>query len=72
MKTPTTSQIRTWMTNHFNDKHNECFVYRNQSLEIDMTLLAEDCADHFGVMSEDGNTEIEETIFEIAVDYYYR
>ena len=71
MKTPTTSQIKTWMKNHFNDKHNECFVYRNQSLEIDMTLLAESCADNFGVMSEDGNTDIEQEIFEIASEFHY-
>jgi hypothetical protein len=70
MTTPTTSQIRNWMRTHYNDKHNECFVYRNATLEIDMTLLSESCAEHFGVLSEDGNTEIEETIFEIASEFF--
>jgi hypothetical protein len=36
--------------------------------EVNFTTLGEDCADHYNLLSESGRTEVEERIFELAVD----
>jgi hypothetical protein len=38
--------------------------------EVNMTSLGEECAAHFGVLSETGNSSDEELIFEIASEYF--
>jgi len=37
--------------------------------EVNMTTLAEDCADHFGVITAFGDSDEEERIFEIAAEF---
>lgn len=40
--------------------------------DVNMTELAEDCQNHFGLLTEDGDSEQEEIIFEIATEFYNR
>ena len=37
--------------------------------ELNSTRLAESTQDHFGVMTDDGKTEVEELIFDLAVTF---
>ena len=45
-----------------------CGEHMNNRGEINMTTLGEDCAAAFRVMTDQGDSEIEERIFEIASD----
>jgi len=46
--------------------------YTDINGDVNMTGLAEGCADHFGVMTELGDSEEETIIFEIATDFFNR
>lgn len=37
--------------------------------ELNSTRLAENTQDHFGVMTDEGKTEVEELIFDLAVTF---
>jgi len=38
--------------------------------EVNMTLLAQGCADHFELLTEMGETDIEEKIFELVTEFF--
>lgn len=38
--------------------------------DVNMTALAEECALHFGVLTEKGDSEEEQIMFEIATDFF--
>lgn len=46
------------------------WMKQNHQEYSNMTELGEACADHFNVMSDDGRTEEEEIIFEVATNFY--
>jgi len=43
--------------------------YLDRAGELNYTAMGEDAAEHFGVLSEDGKTDIEELIFEWATEF---
>ena len=43
--------------------------YINSACELNYTAMGEDAAEHFGVLSEDGKTDIEGSIFEWATEF---
>ena len=55
-------EIKVWMNLHVNEHTNNG--------EVTMTSLAEACAEHFGFLSEFGDTPEEELIFEVASEYF--
>jgi hypothetical protein len=43
--------------------------YLDSAGELNYTMMGEDAAEHFGVLSDDGDTDIEESIFEWATEF---
>lgn len=43
--------------------------YIDDCNEFNTTVMGEHAAEHFGVMSEDGNTPVEQDIFDWAVEF---
>jgi len=62
MKTET---YKNWMSENLSD-----FIDFNG--DVNMTELGEGCANHFGVMTELGDSEEETIIFEVATEFYNR
>lgn len=58
-----TNAFRTYMKSALAD-------HTDRNGEVNMTTLAEDCANHFGLLSESGDTEPESIIFEIATEFF--
>ena len=56
-------QVREWMNVHYNE-------YRNDNAEVNMTALGEAAAAEFGFLSDEGDTYIEQEIFDIASEYF--
>jgi hypothetical protein len=56
------NQYRKWMSENVQD----CI---DGNGEVNMTLLGESCADHFGVMTDKGDSPEEEIIFEVATEF---
>jgi hypothetical protein len=55
-------EIKSWMDSNI----------KNHILngKVNMTRLAEDCAENFNVSTEMGDSEDEELIFDIATEYF--
>lgn len=48
---------------------NKVDTYQDSSGEWEYTRMGEEAAAHFDVMSEDGQTEIEQKIFDWAIEF---
>ena len=56
------SKYYNWMLDNLGE-------HTNGIGEVNMTTLAEDCADHFGVITAFGDSDEEERIFETAAEF---
>jgi hypothetical protein len=57
------AKYKQWMESNVGE-------YTDVNCDVNMTELAEGCADHFGVMTELGDSEEETIMFEIATDFF--
>lgn len=58
-----TKYYRQWMKENVHR-------YTNRIGDVDITGLAEECAERFGRSTPDGTGEIEEIIFEVASEFF--
>lgn len=58
----TKNDIKNWM--------NENVTNHTIKGEVNITTLGEECAEHFGLLTEHGDSSDEELIFEIASEYF--
>lgn len=68
MKTMTITRpsvMNFWLRNLNKNKE----MYVDDAGELNITLLGEEAAEHFGVMSDNGQTEIEQQLFDWAVEF---
>ena len=59
------AKYKLWMKNNITN-------YTDSNGDVNMTELAEGCADHFRVMTELGDSEEETIMFEIATNFFNR
>lgn len=57
-------KVRMWMNTHYEE-----FIDPLTG-DVNMTTMAEACAQHFGVASDDGDTEEEDEIFFCASEFF--
>jgi hypothetical protein len=65
MKTITRTSVMNYWTRQLNAGKE---TYKDDCGEKDYTKMGEDAAEHFGVLSENGETEIEQEIFAWATE----
>jgi hypothetical protein len=57
------AKYKQWMQSNVKD-------FTNKNGDVNMTELAECCADNFNVITDDGESEEETIIFEIATAFF--
>lgn len=64
-KVTRTAVMNFWKDQTINQKNS----YQDSSGEWEYTRMGEEAAAHFGVMSDDGQTDIEQNIFDWATEF---
>jgi hypothetical protein len=66
MKTITRESVMNYWVNQLNSQKE---TYKDDCNEWNTTYMGEQAAEHFGIMSEEGNSPLEQDIFDWAVEF---